>query len=102
MEMDTEGSRRYYLRERHAEAVLTMKRVLNDIVKPTSVAQIARATGFNRVTVEKHVSNILRSEPENFKEIGTIQLGNSLVYYRKSARELSSQEEQTHSEVGGN
>jgi biotin operon repressor len=99
--MAQNSSHRYYLKERHAEAVIKMKEVLERITRPTSVAEIARQTGFNRVTVEKHVSNILRNDGEGiYKEIGSIQLGNSLVYYRKSERELSSQKEETSSEVG--
>jgi len=94
-----EDKQRYYLKERHAEAVLKMKEILTNITRPTSIAEIARDTGFNRVTVEKHLSNILRNDKDNFKEIGTVQLGNSIIYYRKSARELSSQNEGIPSEV---
>jgi len=108
-EMLTEdSSKKYYLRQRHAEAVIMMKEVLTKITRPISVAEIARTTGFNRVTVEKHISNILRCEPEVYREIGTAQLGNSLVYYRKSEKELNEgsrsptqEETATPSEVDG-
>lgn len=109
MHTQEDGTHRYYLKERHAEAILKMKEVLKNIIRPTSVAEIARETGFNRVTVEKHISNIMRTEREDYKEIGMIQLGNSIVYYRKTERELNSssptqEEVKTPSEVdrGGN
>lgn len=98
-----DGTHRYYLKERHAEAVIKMKEVLSRITKPTSVAEIARASGFNRVTVEKHISNILRLDGEGiYNDIGMVQLGNSMVYYRKSQKELSSHNEETTQEVRGN
>jgi hypothetical protein len=102
MEMQSQEDRpnRYYLKERHAEAVIKMKEVLSNITRPTSVAEIARQTGFNRVTVEKNIADILRIEPESFKEIGTVQLGNSLVFYRKSEREKNTPIPEPRSDMG--